>query len=438
LEIVNEEEEKMRKIVMILFLVAIVVSAAFTAGKQEAAAAALKIVFYTPDWGIAFAERINEQFQKEKPNVTIELIRGPSAWADHVARCSLWIKTKYPGVDVLYEDDVFTLDGVAGGMWENLTPYLSDKEKNDLIGLQKMYQKEHGGIYRIPWWNGMSYMYYRKDILAKEGIAVPQTWDQLLQASKKLTRDVTGDGVADQWGYVTQGGPGEMYNNFTEFLFQAGGDEWKLAEKGTPTAEARKALKFMHDLYQEAAPPDLTTIDYNQSRALFREGKVAMLRDWADMGRAAASENLVDVGVMNFPAGPAGPWAIGHCWGLVVNKYGGNFKKNKQAVIDYARFQLRPEIHRITAEAEGPALTSVLDNEEFMASLAKQSIVIPYFKKFIEYRRIRKFPAGHSTEYHEGIGKIVTKCAVTGESGVDENILELQKWIDPLIAGLKK
>lgn len=421
----------MKKTLIALFIVLIVVSPTFAGGKQEGAAATAKIVFYTPSWGIDHAERINAEYQKVKPNVTVELIRGPSTWADHVGRCSLWIKTKYPGVDVLYEDDVFTLDGVAAGMWADLAPYISDKEKNDLIGLQKQYNKEYGGIYRIPWWNGMSYMYYRKDIFQSEGIDVPKTWDELMQASKKLTR-------ADRWGYVTQGGPGEMYNNFTEFLFQAGGNEWKLAEKGTPTAEARKALQYMTDLFKTAAPPDLTTIDYAQSRALFREGKVAMLRDWADMGRAAAQENLVNVGVMNFPAGPAGPWAIGHCWGLVVNKFGDNFKKSKDAVVDYARFQLRPEIHRITAELEGPALTSVLDNQEFMNSLAKQSIVIPYFKQFIEYRKIRKFPAGHSTEYHEGIGKIVTKCAVTRESGVDATLVELQKWIDPLIAEAKK
>ncbi|GAI24397.1 unnamed protein product, partial [marine sediment metagenome] len=72
---------------------------------------AAKIVFYTPSWGVEYAEQIIALFEKEKPDVKVDLIRGPSTWDDHVARTSLWIRTKYPGVDVLYEDDVFALNG---------------------------------------------------------------------------------------------------------------------------------------------------------------------------------------------------------------------------------------------------------------------------------------------------------------------------------------
>ena len=400
---------------------------------------AAKIVFYTPSWGVEYAEEIIALYEEEKPDVKIELIRGPSTWDDHVARTSLWIRTKYPGVDVLYEDDVFTLNGAYFGVWEDLTPYLSEQEKGDLIGLQKEYAQRHGGIYRIPWWNGMSYMYYRKDLLAEEGVTVPDTWDEFLEVGKRLTRDLNGDGEIDQWGYVTQGTPGEMYNNFMEFLYQTGAEEWELAREGQSVPEAKKGLEFMVEVYTTIAPAALSAIGYSESRALFREGKVAMLRDWADMGLLAAQEGLTDVvGVMNFPAGPAGPYGIGHCWGAVVNKYGANFKKNKDVVIDFARFMIRPEIHKITAVMEGPALKSVLSDQKFMQELAERNIVTPYFEEFLKFRRVRNFPPGKATEYHEGIGRMVTRTTITGELTVEEGLLEIQKWIDPLIAEFKE
>ncbi|GFP35554.1 multiple sugar transport system substrate-binding protein, partial [Candidatus Hakubella thermalkaliphila] len=395
-----------------------------------------KIVFYTPAWGIDQAKQIIALFEKENPDVKVELIEGPAEWGGHVERTTLWIETKYPGVDVLYQDDVFTLDGAVAGVWEDLTPHLTKEEIEDLVGLQKEYMKEHGGVFRIPWWNGGSYMYYRKDLFEKEGVAVPKTWEEFLEVGKRFVKDLDGDGKVDQWGYVTQGTAGEMYNNFVEFLYQAGGNEWELAPGGVPTPEARKALEFMTKLYAETAPPGLAAIGYAESRGLLTEGKVAMLRDWADPGRIVVEEGLTDkIGVMNFPAGPAGPYGIGHCWGVVVNKYGANFQKNPDVVIDFVRFMVRPEIHKITAGIEGPALQSVLQDEEFMSQLAEKNIVVPYFAEFLEFRKVRKFPAGQATPYHEGIGRIAAQAAITGELTVDEALVELQKFIDPLIEG---
>jgi len=417
-----------QKILASVILVTVLLAVTAVAGATS------NVVFYTPAWGIDYAEEIIALFEEEYPDVTVELIRGPSEWDGHVGRMTLWLRTQYEGVDVLYNDDVFVLDGAYYDVWEELTPYLSEEEIDDLIGLQLEYRDIHDGIYRIPWWNGMSYMYYRKDLFEEAGLAVPTTWDEFLEVAQALTKDTSGDGEIDQWGYLTQGTPGEMYNNFCEFLYQAGGDEWELAPDGVPDPRAVEALTFMTELYSTTAPPGLSAIGYDMGRSMVREGKAAMFRDWADMGVITAEEGLEDlVGVMHFPAGPAGPYAVAHCWGVVVNKHGANFKQNPDAVIDFVRFMMRPEIHAITAAIEGPALHSVLSDEAYMARLAEANAVIPYFDEFIEFRRVRNFPPGESTPYHEGIGRIVTKAAITQEVGIEEALIELQEWIDPLI-----
>lgn len=236
---------------------------------------------------------------------------------------------------MLYHDDVFKLEGIGLGAWEDLTPYLAKEQIDDLVGLQQEYIKMNKGVFRIPWWSGMSMVYYRKDLFEKEGLKPPTTWAELLEVGKKLTKDLDGDGKLDQWGSLTQGTDGEMYNAFCEFLAQTGGDEWVLAPNGPPDPKALQALSFMREVIEKITPPDLTSFGNDAARAMFREGKVAMLRDRGDGGRAAVEGKYADkVGVMNFPAGPAGPYDVGHCWGIVVNKYGANFKANIDTSID--------------------------------------------------------------------------------------------------------
>ncbi len=45
-----------------------------------------------------------------------------------------------------------------------------------------------------------------KQLFDAEGIAPPKTWSQFREAAKRLTKDLDGDGVMDQYGLVLLGG----------------------------------------------------------------------------------------------------------------------------------------------------------------------------------------------------------------------------------------
>jgi len=424
------------KRVLWISMIMLVASLGFAGGQGEAAKGGGKAIinYYCPTWGEDFMKQIMTKYMEEKPGVIVNVVGGPAVWQDHVARTQLWFSTKYGGVDMMYQDDVFTLDGAAMGVLENLGPYMTQAMKDDLVDVQKDYEKMFGGIYRLPWWQGMSYNYYNKKMFSSAGLSVPKTWDELMAVGQKMTKDINGDGQTDQWGYVTQGYPSEMYINYAEFLYQAGGEEWTIFKGGKPDPIAKKALEFQKDLYQKYAPKDLPAIHYDQSRALLRESKAAILRDWGDSGLQAVKNNETDlIGVMNFPAGPAGPYGIAHCWGTVVNKYGDNFKKNKQAVIDFALFFTRPDIHKISAVLDLPALKSVYKDAAFMAEKNKANIVAPVSEEYLKFRKPRKMPAKHASEYMEGLGKIVITCT-SGGSSVDNTLKEYQALVDQLTA----
>lgn len=65
-----------------------------------------------------------------------------------------------------------------------------------------------GQLVAIPWFTDCRALFYRKDLLAAEGIPEPTTswtWDQFLTYAKKLTKDLNGDGIIDQYGFGTSG-----------------------------------------------------------------------------------------------------------------------------------------------------------------------------------------------------------------------------------------
>ncbi len=416
----------MKKLGILLFVLLACVTGIIGAQKKAT------IVYYGPSWGDDFIKQIVAKYAVERPNVSVTIIPGPGVWEEHVSKTQLWMNTKYRGVDLEYQDDVFALDGAALGVWEDLWPYMSQAQRDDLTEVQIAFKNLWGGMYRIPWWQGMSYTFYNKKIFKEAGLAVPATWAEQLSTAVKLTRDLNGDGLVDQYGYLAAGAEGPLAHSFWEFLYQAGADEWKLAPGGKPDAKAKQALGFMSELFQKAAPKDLPAIHYDQGRAYLFEGKTAMLRDWQDPGYMAAQQKKTElIGVMPFPAGAAGPWGVAHGWGIVVNKYGDNFKKNKKEVVDFALFMMKPEIHKITAASDLPALKSVWNDTAYMAGRIEQNIVAPVSADYLKWRKTRKFPPKHGAEYMNGIGKLAI-APLIGSSTVDKTLQDMQALIDSL------
>lgn len=125
----------------------------------------------------------------------------------------------------------------------------------------------------------------------------PRTTDELLQLGREATKDLTGDGITDQWGIVW---------NFTEPFFfipwLSGFGGWVLDDNAHPslnTAAAANAFRFVRSLREDykMVPPDC---DYNTADALFKEGRAAMLINgpwsWSSYGAAG-----IDYGLARIP-----------------------------------------------------------------------------------------------------------------------------------------
>ncbi len=120
-----------------------------------------------------------------------------------------------------------------------------------------------------------------KDLFDKEGIAPPKTWSQFREAAKRLTKDVDGDGVLDQFGLVLMGGDkGGFAYRLIPFFFKAGVDvmskDLTKIEFNSPMGVA--ALKLMADMYQidNSITPGFLAYTHSEINDLFCSNKVAM------------------------------------------------------------------------------------------------------------------------------------------------------------------
>lgn len=130
----------------------------------------------------------------------------------------------------------------------------------------------------IPYFGGAQGVVYRKDIFEEKGVAVPTTWEELVDAAKKLTVDgnygITLVGTRNSSGA----------SRFQPVVRNFGCDEFYKDEAGkwqTDIGSEKyiQALRAFTDLVtvHEAVPPGVVETGYPEAVALFSSGKAAML-----------------------------------------------------------------------------------------------------------------------------------------------------------------
>jgi len=174
------------------------------------------------------------------------------------------------------------------GYFMDLIPYIDWGDYLDFVPKATMWK---GGVYAFPQRTDCLVYYYRKDWFEEAGIQPSEpgkwwTWSDFIEAGKKLTKDITGDGKMDQWGF---GGnlAGSASRYASTFLWTAGSDFF--AERNNKWSvyfgeDGLRGFKFVYDMFNKyrVAPLDLVSIGVGTPITRgFWEGKFAMQQDGA-------------------------------------------------------------------------------------------------------------------------------------------------------------
>lgn len=132
-----------------------------------------------------------KQFEAEHPGVKINLVIT-SSW-DDMWRKMLTAIAAGEGVDLARTKDFWVTDLASRGALLDLTPYI-ERDRAELeideyyADLMKAYQF-NGGQYGLPWHVYFYNLYYNIDLFNEAGLpGPPETWDEIVEYGKKLTR----------------------------------------------------------------------------------------------------------------------------------------------------------------------------------------------------------------------------------------------------------
>ena len=172
----------------------------------------------------------------------------------------------------------------------SIVPLLNDgliRPLDSLVAKHGRGLKKHqlitinGKIMAVAFMANAQHLYYRKDILARAGVGVPTSYDEVLSAANAITAK----GIMDYpFALNTKKG----WNLGEEFVNMYLGYKGQLFKPGSAVASVNNAkgvaaLKMIKSL-TIYSNPDFLTFDSNATQALWEGGKLALATMWGSRG----------------------------------------------------------------------------------------------------------------------------------------------------------
>ena len=289
-----------------------------------------------------FFQKVVDGFTSQNPGVRVKWEVQPS-WSEAVNLFTTQLAAGYSGVDAMHIDDLMTSTFGAAGWLEPLDDGVVKRYNVDLKDWPKTLYTDvsawGGKLYRIPWGNDTRIWSYRKDWFDQAGVKTPETWDELIQAGKKITR------APDRYmiGLPAKKG-GNLGNEIQFWVHQAGGaiDNWD----HPGNAQAMKFYKEMWSVHK-IAPDSSPAENYTTISEGFQAGKYAIYNHWDGfLGAFRANEKLwkvAEVSAMLPPKGPANRDTLTGTWGWSINA----FSKNKELAASWIAYTSRSDVMKL-------------------------------------------------------------------------------------------
>lgn len=389
-----------RKILALLVTLTFVLSAC--GGKTGTTGGGLVTITFSA-WGapeeLAVWNQIVADFEAANTNIKVNV--EVSDWGAYWDKLKTQLAASTPP-DIFAMDAPLFLDYQSRGVLLNLQPYVDqnpDMLKDVYPQTLSAYQTSDG-YYGLPRDFQTIVLFYNKDMFDAAGMAYPTsdwTWEDLRTAAKTLTKDTSGDGKIDQYGFVFD--QWDMEPGWSEAIWAYGGDIVNADHTKTLIGDpaARQAWQLLYDMvFVDKSVPDANTIG-QYGGDLFQAKVAAMMPmgHWAVPGYNTGGFKY-DVAPM--PKGPSGQATSVNSAGFVVAKA----TKHPQEAFDFIKFVLSQSGQTRLAElgfacpvlktvAESPIFLqqsgSTLNQQVFLDSLAFAHMK-PVFKGYDEWASV--------------------------------------------------
>lgn len=221
---------------------------------------------------LAVLNQIAAEYEKTHPNVEIK-IEG-LAWGDLEKKLTAALAAGAPP-DATHGQPITCMSFAAKGLLRPVDDLVDAIGRDNLLDAFRNLCRHDGKYYGVGHSPASSVFVYRKDLLARKGLAVPKTWDDLVKTAAALKE--TKDGQVVRYGLTMTGAPlfvnigvGELLKTNNGRLFDA---------QGRPTLTEKPVIELL-DFYKRlntVLPPGWTSHGYLDTFANLANDKAAML-----------------------------------------------------------------------------------------------------------------------------------------------------------------
>ncbi len=277
--------------------------------------------------------QVLDKFETANPGTKVSIETGGNTSEAQAQYLNTIMSAKDPSLDVLILDVIRPAQFAAAG-WT--VPF----EGKDMSSYLPAYAKANtvdGKVVALPAFADSMFLYYRKDLLDKYGIAPPKTWDELTSAAKKVA---DGEKNPNLQGLSFQGKAIE--GAVCTFLLPYWSQGKNLVENGKLTFDktaAVNSLKLWKSFVdQGVAKKNIAEVATDDTRKEFQAGNVLFAVNWSyawAQSQGKDSAVVGKVGVARLPAVSGGEQTTclgGWEWG--VSAYS-NHKDEAQKLVEY-------------------------------------------------------------------------------------------------------
>jgi raffinose/stachyose/melibiose transport system substrate-binding protein len=284
-------------------LVVIIAAASplFAAGKKDAAASG-GVTLTMGSWRADDVAQMNALLAEYKKATGVEIKFQPTNPPDYNATLRLQLDGG-TGPDLMYARSYATGAELYNAGYFGDCSDIAGITQNFSASSLAPWQLPGGKMFAVPFAAVSHAVYYNKDIFKKEGLSVPQTWEDFLKLCAALqAKGYTplANGVAEEWDVLETFFLGLLPNYIGGAAERV---KYESAEKKLNDAAFVAAFHAMADA-AKYLPKGYESVTYNDSQALFSTRQAAMDVDGSWTAEPFKSLSF-DWGVFAIPA-PAG------------------------------------------------------------------------------------------------------------------------------------
>jgi len=290
----------------------------------------------------ALYQALEAAFEKENPGFDVVLVPVTDNWREKLG--IMYATNTAPDLFASPGDEV--ADFIDSGQLQDLSAYFARDgiSSEDFFPIEVDYAEGRPIAVGVYW--GPVISVYNKSLFEAQGLASPGdwTWDDLLEAAKRLTRDDNGDGTPETWGTSVQIGTWTWHAKLAGWGATLFDRVLYPTESRINSPEAIEALQWFADLinvHRVAPSPAIP----------FQSGNLG-IDEFGPWQISAFQASIGDSFVWDaaaFPAGPAGRAARYAQEIMYLSKN----SPNKDAAWAFMRFVMSDAGQRIVADVQG-------------------------------------------------------------------------------------